>query len=176
MKKSYKRKAFTLIELVFSLALIFIVISLLLKSMSASLKTSEVIKKKDDLFSQSYFACNYMYNEISSTDYIISNGNKNSLGFTLIKLEGKDKNGKNSKYNYTYYSHSGKNIRRHSINTDKKIKNNIINMKMGVNNLISGVESVDSSYSKNLITIKINFDDNTSKILKIANRTFEEFK
>ena len=49
-------------------------------------------------------------------------------------------------------------------------------MKMGVNNLISGVESVDSSYSKNLITIKINFDDNTSKTLKIANRTFEEFK
>lgn len=176
MKKFYKRKAFTLIELIFSLAIIFVVISLLLKSMSASLKTSEIIKKKDDLFSQSYFACNYMYNEISSADYIISNGNANSLGFTLIKLEGKNKDGKNSKYNYTYYSYNGKNLRRHSINTDRKIKNNVINMKMGVNNLISGVESVDSNYSKDLITIKINFDDKTSKTLKIANRTFEEFK
>lgn len=176
MKKFYKRKAFTLIELIFSLAIIFVVISLLLKSMSASLKTSEIIKKKDDLFSQSYFACNYMYNEISSADYIISNGNENSLGFTLIKLEGKNKDGKNSKYNYTYYSYNGKNLRRHSINTDRKIKNNVINMKMGVNNLISGVESVDSNYSKDLITIKINFDDKTSKTLRIANRTFEEFK
>lgn len=176
MKKFYKRKAFTLIELIFSLAIIFVVISLLLKSMSTSLKTSEIIKKKDDLFSQSYFACNYMYNEISSADYIISNGNANSLGFTLIKLEGKNKDGKNSKYNYTYYSYNGKNLRRHSINTDRKIKNNVINMKMGVNNLISGVESVDSNYSKDLITIKINFDDKTSKTLKIANRTFEEFK
>ncbi|CDZ74439.1 Hypothetical protein ING2D1G_0245 [Peptoniphilus sp. ING2-D1G] len=177
-KKYYRTKGFTLIELVFSIALVAVVFSTLTSVLNFSFKMSGAVNTKDEIFQESYFTENFLYDEISSADYIVQNTKPGTLGFTIIKLTGVDDGEKNTGYRYTYYSLKDNRLRRHSINTKNKLEDGYPLNRMGVNNIISGVENINCQFTKEKITIEIFYNrrgiKDSSSII-VANRTFEEF-
>ncbi len=178
LKKYCKTKGFTLIELVLSIALTAVVFSAVTSVLNFSLTMSGRINARDSLFQESYFTENFLYEEISSADYIVSNNNPRSLGFTLIKLIGVNDGEQNTGYRYTYYSLKDKTLKRHSINTKNKVQKGYAGKEMGVNNIISGVENISCNLTDEKVTIEIFYDregiKHSSKII-VANRTFEEY-
>ncbi|MDO5040753.1 MAG: prepilin-type N-terminal cleavage/methylation domain-containing protein [Peptoniphilus sp.] len=176
-KRYCTAKGFTLIELVVSIALAAVVFSALASVLGFSLSLFGKVSAHDGLFQEAYFTENFLYEEIASADYIVPNGNPRSLGFTLIKVTGAEQ-GQKITYRYTYYSLEDKTLKRHSINTEKKLQAEYIGQKMGVNNIITGVEGITCDLEDEKITLDILYDrkgaKHSSKII-VANRTFEEY-
>src|SRR5699024_3279413 len=84
LKRSLKIKAFTLIELVVSIGISLLILSLLFSIFNVSVDSLNYSNRKIDSLNKVYLASEYVRDDIESADFIIKNTNRNSLGFCLI--------------------------------------------------------------------------------------------
>ncbi|MGO3751483.1 MAG: PilW family protein [Peptoniphilaceae bacterium] len=175
MKRSYKLKGFTLIELIVSIAISFIILSILTSSLYFISKSAVKINEKDTFQEKSYFAINYIYDEVSSADYIIKKDNK-AYKFVIVNC---DLDGKKENYNYIYYYLNKDRLNRYAINSEIKNKYGDIKGRWGVNKIADNVKKYNVNFHGNKIEINIKLEKNGVEedyTYIIANRTFGEFK
>lgn len=163
-----KLKAYTLIELVLSIALISIISTgLLLMVFASNLLVTYQENSYDNQLKLEY-GLNYMINEIDSADFIISQEllgvlPENSLDIFLVKV---DKNSEKKKYSITTYIYNNKKIIRLNYKKAELPKKIDYNHFSGKNTLIDEIENFSSTYESDskLLTIKI--EDQFQEIIK----------
>ncbi|WP_164845548.1 PilW family protein [Anaerosphaera multitolerans] len=170
LKKFYRLRGFTLIELIIVLGISVLIFPLLYSLLGMSLKTLNTSNRNDLIFNDTYFTFNYIADEINSADYIVEDCKRNSLGFAIV-------NCKNEKgYRYVYYVFDGKRIARKAVNIDRKFDINVDSVgTFGTNTLINNVKNVSCTIKENLIKLNIvvfsgNYEREFEKIIAI--RTF----
>lgn len=174
MNISLKKKGFTLIELVVSIAIASIIFTLLSSLFSVGVKSLKNSNTKVQNINNTYLAMEYIRGEIERADYIVDNGNKSSLGFGIINYLGDNKD---VLYKYTYYSFENNNLYR---NTQKSNKNYFkladVRGKFGKNMLVENIQNINCSVYKSYIGLEIQLDKSgfNEKYNKIyAIRTFK---
>lgn len=173
LNKFYRKRGFTLIELIIVLGISLIVFSVLGSILNITLKTLNVSKSTDSMFNDAYFSLNYIADEVYSADYIIPNKNKGSLGFAILNAM----NNRDEKYRYIYYSLDGMALERKAINLKYRLKNEeVLSGKFGTNILLNNVKNLECLVNDESIDLEMNLlenglEKNIRKIIAI--RTFK---
>ena len=76
LKRSLKIKAFTLIELVVSIGISLLILSLLFSIFNVSVDSLNYSNRKIDSLNKVYLASEYVRDDIESADFIIKNTNR----------------------------------------------------------------------------------------------------
>ncbi|MBP2025002.1 hypothetical protein [Peptoniphilus stercorisuis] len=154
LKRSLKIKAFTLIELVVSIGISILILSLLLSIFNISVDSLNYSNNKIDSLNKMYLASEYIRDDIESADFIIKNTNRNSLGFSLIT------NLNSEKRRATFYTFENKNLFRKSQNSNKDyLKDSKIIGQTGNNILIDEIKEVKCILKEEIIEIEIVLDE-----------------
>lgn len=154
LKRSLKIKAFTLIELVVSIGISLLILSLLFSIFNVSVDSLNYSNRKIDSLNKVYLASEYVRDDIESADFIIKNTNRNSLGFCLIT------NLNSEKRRATFYTFENENLFRKSQNSNKDYLNdNKIIGQTGNNILIDDVKEVKCILKEEIIEIEIVLDE-----------------
>lgn len=176
LKKYFRQKGFTLIELVLAIGISMIIFSVLSSIFGLVAKTITISSSGNEFLNSSYFSSNYIYREVASADYIIKNENKNSLGFALVNVFNAKKG---KKYRYVYYVFSDSSIKRKALVRNSIFEGNLITGKTGTNIIAKNIRSVDSTVNDEIIKLNIEHELNgiSKKYeIEIINRTFGEIK
>lgn len=166
LKRLLKIRAFTLIELVISVGISLIILSLLGSIFNISVNSLNYSEKKMDSLNKVYLASEYMRDDIESSDYIIKNTNINSLGFCLIT------NLNSEKRRATFYTFEDNKLFRKSQNSSKSYLDEYkIIGKTGNNVLIEDVKKIKCNLKEELIEVEIMLDEENSVSRVFAIRT-----
>lgn len=153
-----KREAYSLIELVMSMAMLLIIGMVITSILGVSQRALTKTYENENISSDLSYAMDYIKDEITSSDYYTKIGGE----IYFIKLIGK-------KYNYLSFGMKDEKLYRYSSKEYKLRKMEKIN-KDGVNALIDNISSFSLEDEGDYFTVKIGYKDKEEISRKIAKR------
>lgn len=154
-----KRKAYSLIELVMSMAMLLIIGMVITSILGVSQKALTKTYENENISSDLSYAVEYIKDEISAADYYSVIDGK----IYFIQPKGK-------KYNYVSFGVNEKKLYRYSILIDSLKKRNKIHSD-GINALIDNVNSFSLEDDGDYFAVKIGYKDKEKITRKIAKRS-----
>ena len=154
-----KREAYSLIELVMSMAMLLIIGMVITSILGVSQKALTKTYENENISTDLSYATEYIKDEITSSDYYTIVGGE----IYFIQPKGK-------KYNYVYFGLKDNKLYRYSILIDSLKKRNEIQSD-GVNALIDNISSFSIEDQGDCFSVKIGYKDKEEIIRKIAKRS-----
>lgn len=154
-----KREAYSLIELVMSMAMLLIIGMVITSILGVSQKALTKTYENENISTDLSYATEYIKDEITSSDY-----------YTIIGGEIYFIQPKGNKYNYVSFGLKDNKLYRYSILIDSLKKRNEIRSD-GVNALIDNISSFSIEDQGDCFSVKIGYKDKEEIIRKIAKRS-----
>ena len=154
-----KREAYSLIELVMSMAMLLIIGMVITSILGVSQKALTKTYENENISTDLSYATEYIKDEITSSDY-----------YTIIGGEIYFIQSKGNKYNYVSFGLKDNKLYRYSILIDSLKKRNEIHSD-GVNALIDNISSFSIEDQGDCFSVKIGYKDKEEIIRKIAKRS-----
>ena len=154
-----KREAYSLIELVMSMAMLLIIGMVITSILGVSQKALTKTYENENISSDLSYALGYIKDEITSSDYHTVVGGKISF---IQPVE--------NKVNYVFFGLKNNKIYRYSLLRDRLGKTEKIESD-GVNALVDNISSFSIDDEGDYFSIKIGYKDKEEIIRKIAKRS-----
>ncbi len=154
-----KREAYSLIELVMSMAMLLIIGMVITSILGVSQKALTKTYENENISTDLSYATEYIKDEITSSDYYTIIGGE----IYFIQPKGK-------KYNYVSFGLKDNKLYRYSILIDSLKKRNEIQSD-GVNALIDNISSFSIEDQGDCFSVKIGYKDKEEITRKIAKRS-----
>lgn len=148
-----KKKGFTLIELIVSIAISSIILMVLFSAFNNSVNTYKVLSKYSKGYNDCEFALNYIADEVGAASYIVSSADNDEI---LIGIDRGENVKSSNRYQHISYIKKFNSIYRYSTTSSKKINLNISKFSnIGTNKIADSIESFDIYLENGVVTIEI---------------------
>lgn len=154
-----KREAYSLIELVMSMAMLLIIGMVITSILGVSQKALTKTYENENISSDLSYALGYIKDEITSSDYYTVVGGKI---YFIQPVE--------NKFNYVFFGLKNNKVYRYSLLRDRLGKTEKIESD-GVNALVDSISSFSIDDEGDYFSIKIGYKDKEEIIRKIAKRS-----
>ena len=161
LKCTYRKKGYTLIELVISVAIILIISMVFTSILGISQKALNKTYLNENINSDISYTLEYIKNEIEKSEYY-TRGN-NDIYF--IQTEG-------NKFNYIWFNLEQKQVYRNS-SLVTKLKRFSSLKSEGKNSLTNLVDDFSITHDKNCFIVKLKFKEKEELTMKVAKRIKE---
>ena len=158
-KFTSKKEAYSLIELVMSMAMLLIIGMVITSILGVSQKALTKTYENENISTDLSYATEYIKDEITTSDYYTK------VGGDIYFIQPKGK-----KYNYVSFGLKDNKLYRYSILIDSLKKRNEIQSD-GVNALIDNISSFSIEDQGDCFSVKIGYKDKEEIIRKIAKRS-----
>ena len=148
-----KKKGFTLIELIVSIAISSIILMVLFSAFNNSLNTYNVLSKYSKGYNECEFALNYIADEVGAASYIVSSVDNDEI---LIGIDRGENVKSSNRYQHISYRKKFDSIYRYSVTSAKKFNFGISKFKIiGTNRIADGIQSFEIHIDNGVVTVEI---------------------
>lgn len=155
MKSFYtsKKTGFTLIELIVSIAISSIIIIVLFSALNTSMNTYKALSEFSRGYNEYEFALNYISDEVGAASSITSSVDNDEI---IISIDRGENVNSDNRFQNISYRQKLDSIYRYSITSSKKYTTSFSKYQnIGINRLVSGIESFSIDLEKGVVTIEI---------------------
>lgn len=148
-----RKKGFTLIELIVSIAISSIILMVLFSAFNNSVNTYKVLSKYTKGYNDCEFALNYIADEIGAASFIVQSVNNDEI---LIGIDWGENVKPNNRFQHISYKRKFDSIYRYSFLSSKKYNLGISKYKnIGTNRLADNIKSFAINLENGVVTIEI---------------------